>query len=86
MHHAHKTNLFLFFIWNESNKALKSQLIAAADGCFIRTLKDKELRYDNVTSLEIVTHLFATYSMISNSDIKLNEEKMTSPWTPPKPI
>ena len=66
LHHVHKTNLLLLCIWKEYEKVLKVQPIAAVDDCFIRTLRDENLGYDNFTALEIITHLFATYG--KNSD------------------
>ena len=85
LHREHKTNLLLFCIYNKYDKALKEQLISAVDDCFISTLKDKDLRYGKVSSLDIITHIFAAYGMISDSEFELNEENMTPPWTPPCP-
>ena len=79
----HKTNLLLFRIWNKADKAIDAHLTAATEKCFIGTVKDKYLGYGNVNSREITTHLFAMYDIISDSEIDLNGENMTSPWMPP---
>ena len=65
---------------------MKAHLIATVKNYFIVTLKYDYLGYGNITSLESITHLFDTYGMISESELKLNKDNMTSSWTPPAPV
>ena len=74
LYRVHKNNILLFRICNKADKALKVQLITAVDNCFIKTLRDQQFGYVNVTALKIITQLFATYRKISNSELKLNEK------------
>ena len=65
LHRKHKINILLFLVWYESDNALKVQIIAAINDCFIGTLKDNELGYSDVTDLNIINHLFSMYGTIS---------------------
>lgn len=66
--------------------ALKKQLLAAVDDIFICSLKAPYIGYGNVTVLDLLTHLFATYAQISPGDLANNESRMTKDYDPNLPI
>ena len=73
IHRAHKVCQYQFHIWNEAEKALKAQLIAGVDDCFISTLKDNILGYGSVTDLALLSHFFTTYGTASGLELDLND-------------
>ena len=66
--------------------ALTKQLLAAVDDIFICSLKAPYIGYGNVTVLDMLTHLFATYAQISPGDLANNESRMTKDYDPNLPI
>ena len=66
--------------------ALKKQLLAAVEDIFICSLKQPYIGYGNVTVLDLLTHLFATYAQISPGDLAINEPRMTKDYDPNLPI
>ena len=63
-----------------------NQLLAAVDNIFICSLKHPYIVYDNVTVLQLLTHLYTTYTQISSGDLAFNEERMTRDYEPNIPI
>lgn len=63
-----------------------AQLITRVKKFFIRKLKEPILGYGSGTTLKITSHLFTTYGKISDSELELNESRMTELWTSTDPI
>ena len=53
----HKELVEEFNQYLQTDRALKSILIAAVDEAYIRSLRDKYIGYANVTTLDMLTHL-----------------------------
>jgi hypothetical protein len=78
----HKENLRVWREYNATNKALQQQLINTFDGPYIRCLRNRHTSYNNVSSMQILTHLYTTYSVITPIDIEDNNAKMRVPFDP----
>ena len=61
---------------DQVDKALKSLLIAAVDEAYIRSLRHKYVGFANVTTLQIITHLYDTYARITANDLKENDKNL----------
>ena len=58
----HKELMEEFNQYLQTDRALKGILIAAVDEAYIRSLRDKYIGYANVTTLDMLTHIYATYA------------------------
>ena len=67
----------VFFQYDATDKALKQLLIGAVDGIFISAVSDAHVAYANVTTLELLTHLYTTYGSITDADLRRNQEVMS---------
>ena len=68
------------------NKALKSLFIAAIDKTYIRSLRIKYIRYANVTTKEMLAHLYLSYANISDGDLEDNDKRMRANYDVNQPM
>ena len=73
---THKQQAKLFHEYNNTDKTLKQQLLGAVDDIFTRALKNRFIGYANVTTKQLLTHLFTTYRIITGNDLCLNDASM----------
>ena len=85
-HFEYKTKKAEYDIYNATDRALKTQLIKAVPDMFFNILKDDDIGYASVTTLEILTHLWDTYGSIDDDQLAANIARMNTPWSPPTPI
>ena len=76
----------LFKQYSSTDKALKQLLVGAVDEMFIRSLQAKYLGYLNVSTRQILDHLYAQYARISSSDLQDNDVAFKKPYDPNMPI
>ena len=53
---------------------------------FTRALKNRYIGYANVTTKELLNHLFTTYGKISGNDLRVNDTRMNAPYDVNLPI
>jgi hypothetical protein len=82
----HKENLRVWREYNATDKALQQQLINTFDKPYIRGLRDRHTSYNNVSAMQILTHLYTTFGVITPIDIENNDAKMRAPFDPTQPI
>ena len=70
----------LYKQYNATDKALKQLLLGAVDDMFVRSLRNRHIRHTNVTTLQILTHLYTTYAKIKPSDLDANHDRMNAPY------
>jgi hypothetical protein len=83
-HHDVTANLYKEY--DLTDKALKSLLISAVDETYVRSLRDKYIGYANITTLQMLTHLYTAYAKISESDLQANDEQMKVDYDVNQPI
>ena len=66
----HKDQFDDFQTYQQTDQTLKTILIASIDEACIRSLRDKYIGYANVTTLQMLTHLYNSYDRISQFDLK----------------
>ena len=66
----------MFHGFNNTDKALKQQLLGAVDDMLTRALKNRLIRYTNVTKKQLLTHLFTMYGKITGNNLRLNDASM----------
>ena len=72
--------------YDRTDKALKQLLLGAVDNMFVRSLRNRHIGYANVTTLELLTHLYSTYAKISAADLEANTARMKLPYDVNLPI
>eukprot|EP00978_Attheya_sp_CCMP212_P034432 scaffold144089_cov66-Attheya_sp.AAC.1 len=66
--------------------ALKKQIEATVEEAFLITLRHELTGFNQVTALQMVTHLYSTYVDIDEIDIEDNLVAMMKPYDPEKPL
>jgi hypothetical protein len=76
----------LFAEYCATNKALKQQIIGAVDKLYLRTLNHCITGFANVTTRQMLVHLYTTYCRLTPADVQNNHATMKQPYNPNKPI
>lgn len=77
-----KDNLHAFDLYHDTDKILVKQLIAATPDEHIFALHDEHAGYGNITTLQMLTHLWTTYGLITREELKANLARLNEPWHP----
>ena len=72
----------IFKEYDDTDKAIKVLLMSAIDETYICVLQDRYVGYANVTTLEMLTHLYTKYARITPNKFQENNKKMKAPWKP----
>jgi len=83
---THKREVEIFKEFNNTDKALKQQLLGAVDDMLTRVLKNGYIGYANVTTKQLLAHLFVTYGTITSGDLRQNDIKMNTAYDVNIPI
>ena len=83
---GHKREARVCHEFNNTDKALKQQLLGAVDDIFTRALKNRYIGYVNVTTKELLNHLFTTYGKITGNNLRVNDMRMNAPYNVNLPI
>jgi hypothetical protein len=76
----------LFKDYDLADKALKQLLLGAVDDMFVRSLQTKYIGYLNVTTRQLLDHLYAQYARISAADLQDNDVALKTAYDPNLPI
>jgi hypothetical protein len=82
----HTEDKIAFHTYQDTDRAIVRQLLAATDHSYIAALSHPAIGFTNVTALQIMTHLYATYGVISLAEREANLQRMNKTWQPPSPI
>ena len=69
-----------------TDKALKSLLIAAVDEAYIRSLWYRYIGYANITTKEMLAHLYLAYAKISDGELEDNDKRMRADYDMNQPM
>ena len=83
---THERESKIFHEYNNTDKALKQLLLSVVDDMFTRALKNRFIGYANVSTKQLLTHLFQTYGKITGSDLRLNDQAMNQAYDVNLPI
>ena len=78
----HKEELRVYRQVIATDLALKSQVLDAFDDIYFRGLRDRHTGFTSVTYMQMITHLYTNYGIITAVDIMENEKRMDSPYDP----
>jgi hypothetical protein len=83
----HKAQLDEFNLYTFVDSALRQQLIKAVPSIHIKALEDPTLGYSNISTLTLMTHLWAQYGTITADELQHNSVALNAPtWDPTTPI
>ena len=83
---AHKEAHDEFTDHSNTEKSLKTQIISAFDETHIFSETSKYVCYANVTTLELLIHLYATNAKIARRYLRENEIRVSQQHDPNQPI
>ena len=76
----------LYCEYDSTDKPLKSLLIAAVNETYIRSLHDKYTSYANITTLQMLMHLYSAYAKITEGDLEENNKRMRTDYDVNQPM
>ena len=79
-------NRRVFNQYNNADKALKQLLLSAVDDMFIKALKHPISGYSNVTTKQLLNHLYDRYGQLTPQDLKDNDDYLHQPYDATSPI
>jgi hypothetical protein len=82
----HKENQRIWREFMATDKALKQQLLATVNEMYYKALRNRITGYASITTLQLLTHLYAVYGNITPSDLADNDAQLKSPYDPAQPI
>ena len=83
---THQADLASFHTCNNTDTALKNQLLTAVDDIYLAAIKQEHIGYTNRSCGDMLTHLFNTYGTITSTMLRTSAEKMRTPYNPAAPI
>ena len=75
-----------FTTYTHTRVQLRNMIINHVEDKYICALADEVTSYNQVTPLQLLTHLWDTYGQITEADLSANESRMYADWNPPTPI
>ena len=78
----HEERFDEFLTYDQTDKALKSLLIAAVDESYIRSLRHKHVGYANVKTITMLNHLCDSYARITLIDLEENDKRLKESYDP----
>eukprot|EP00978_Attheya_sp_CCMP212_P005239 scaffold11617_cov53-Attheya_sp.AAC.6 len=82
----YKRNQCVYEKYGNTNKVLKKQIEATVEAAFISTLHHELTGFNQVTALQLIAHIYATYGDIDKVDIEDNKVTMMKAYNPEKTL
>ena len=82
----HATATKLFSKYDNTDKALKQQLVGAIDPLYFKAIRNKYVGFGAQTCLIMLQHLYTNYAKISASELLLNDTAMKTDYDANLPI
>jgi hypothetical protein len=82
----YKADLDEYRVFNNTEQALKRQLLTAVDRLYLNELQHETLGFANSTTLALLTHLHSTYGIITFDQLEANLINLERQWDPSDPI
>jgi hypothetical protein len=86
LHRLHTEALARFREYIATDKALKQQLITAIQPMYLRALSHRITGFANVTTRQMLVHLYTNYGRLTPADVQANDHTMKAQYDPNQPI
>ena len=83
---AHGAETVAFNVFQNMDCVLRRQLIGAVKDNFVRVLHRPHLGYSRSSTMDLLTHLYVTYAVITNADWIANDKRFPKAYAPTDPI
>jgi hypothetical protein len=80
--HIWEENVQTYCTYTSVQQALKTQIISVFEPIYMDVLNDNMVGFANISSRDMLDHLFGTYGNISAVDLEINFEHMRRAWDP----
>jgi hypothetical protein len=84
--HAWEEDVQTYRTYTSVQQALKKQIISVFEPMFLDILNDNMVGYANISSRDMLNHLFKAYGNITAVDLEINFEHMRRSWDPKQPV
>jgi hypothetical protein len=85
-HHNWEEDVQTYRTCTSVQQALKKQITSVFEPMYLDTLNDTMVGYVNISSRDMLDHLFETYGNITAVDLEINFEHMRRAWDPQQPV
>ena len=82
----HIESLRLYRLYHTVQGALRQLLLAAVPDIYLRTLKNRHTGYTNVTTHQLISHLFTTYGRTTPMDLHANDIRFKAAYDTNQPF
>ena len=83
---VHSEDLRVWNLYQNTDKALKRQLLRAVEHVYLRALSNRNTGYANVTTLQLLQHLLRVHGRITAHDLAENFTRFKTAWDPNSPF
>ena len=66
--------------------ALKNQIVATFDELYLKTMQNEYTGFANVSTLDLLNHLFQRYGRVTPEDTHKNDERLKQSWDVTQPF
>ena len=84
--YAHNAATLAFNTFSNVDCALHQQILGAAEDTFLRVNHKPHRRYSGSNMLDLLTHIYETYTVILNANWLANNKRFCEPYLPTVPI
>jgi hypothetical protein len=85
-HHIWEEDVQTYRTCTSVQQALKKQIISVFEPIYLDILNDNMVGYANISTKDMLDHLFETYGNITAIDLEINFEHMRRAWDPQQPV
>ena len=78
--YAHDAATLAFNTFSNIDRALRQKLLGAVEDTFLRVNHKPHSRYSGSSTLDLLTHLYETYAVISNANWIANKNRFCEPY------
>jgi hypothetical protein len=84
--HIWEEDVQTYCTYTSVQQALKKQTISVFEPMYLDFLNDNIVGFSNISSRDMLDHLFTTYGNITAVDLDINFEHMRRAWDPQQPV
>jgi hypothetical protein len=84
--HMWEEDVQTYRTYTSVQQTLKKQIISVFEPMYLDILNDNMVGYANISSRDMLDHLFETYGNITAVDLEINFEHMGRAWDPQQPV
>jgi hypothetical protein len=84
--HIWEEDVQTYHTYTSVQQALKKQIISVFEPMYLDVFNDNMVGFANISTRDMLDHLFTTYGNITAVDLEINFERMRRAWDPQQPV